>query len=111
MTLAYFLGLSLFHVPGVLPFLGSEPSGLLILGTSAGSGLDAQEETQIGFEVTILGLAAFVVGAFIARQIDRRCTAAKGAPPHRRAHVFGRLGWRAVALGAVDYFVLLHLFG
>jgi hypothetical protein len=111
MTLAYFFGLSLFHVPGVLPFLASESSGLLILGTSVGSGLDDREETQIGFEMTILGLAAFVAGAFMARQIDRRCTAAKGAPPHRRARVFGRLGWRAVALGGVDYFVLLRLFG
>lgn len=106
LTLAYFLSLSLFHLPGALPFLGSDSPGLPILGTSAGSGIDAGEETQNGFELTILGLTAFVAGALIAR----RCAVAKSAPSHRRVHEFKPLGWRAITLGAVDYFVLLHLF-
>ena len=54
LTLAYFLGLSLIHVPGVLPFLTS------------GSGLDDFDETRLGFELTILGMAAFVAGAVLA---------------------------------------------
>jgi hypothetical protein len=111
LTLAYFLGVSLIHVPGVLPFLGSDP-GLLILGTGPRSGLVAQDETQLGFQMTIVGLAAFVAGAVLARRIDRRRAAAKGAAAlRRRARAFGRLGWRALALGAFSYFVLLRLFG
>jgi len=97
LTLAYFLGLSLIHVPGVLPFLGS------------GSGLGDLEETQIGLEMTILGMAALVFGAVLARRIDRRRAAARGAPPRRRAQAFERLGWRAVAVGVVAYFVVVPL--
>ena len=97
LTLAYFLGLSLIHVPGVLPFLGSEP------------GLGDSEATEIGLELTILGMAAFVVGAVLSRRIDQRAAAAKGAPPRRRAQVFELLGRRALALGVVSYFVLIPL--
>jgi hypothetical protein len=99
LTLAYFLGLSLIHVPGVLPFLDSE------------SGLVDQDETWIGFEMTILGMAAFVAGAVLARRIDRPRAAAKGAPPRRRAQAFERLGRRTFALGIVAYFLLLPLSG
>src|SRR6266849_2963074 len=56
LTLAYFLGLSLIHVPGLLPFLDSD------------SGLADWDETRFGFETTILGLAAFVSGAVLARR-------------------------------------------
>ncbi|HJU16531.1 MAG TPA: hypothetical protein VJ770_08665 [Stellaceae bacterium] len=97
LTLAYFLGLSLIYVPGVLPFLGS------------GVGLSDRDQTQLGFEMTILGMAAFVAGAVLARCIDRRRAAAKGAPPRRRAQAFNRLGWRALALGVVAYFMMLPL--
>jgi hypothetical protein len=99
LTLAYFLSLSLIHVPGVLPFLGSAP------------GLPDRHETRLGFEMTILGLAAFVVGAILARQIDQRRAVARGVQPLQRAQTFGRLGWRALALGVVAYFVLLPLSG
>ena len=54
LTLAYFLGLSLIHVPGVLPFL------------TPGSGLDDFDETRLGFQLTLLGMAAFVAGAVLA---------------------------------------------
>jgi hypothetical protein len=99
LTLAYFLGLSLIHVPGVLPFLAWE------------SGLADWDETQLGFETTILGMAAFVAGAVLARWIDRRHPVAKGAPPGQRAQGFERLGWRALVLGVVAYFLLLPLSG
>jgi hypothetical protein len=97
LTLAYFIGLSLIHVPGVLPFLGSE------------SGLGDREVTQIGFEMTILGIAAFVSGAILARGIERRRAIAMSAPPRRRMRVFERLGRRALAIGVVGYFVLVPL--
>jgi hypothetical protein len=99
LTLAYFLGLSLIHVPGVLPFLDPE------------SGLTDWDDTQLGFETTIVGMAAFVVGAVLARWIDRRSAVATGAPSGRRAQAFERLGWRAFVLGVVAYFLLPALSG
>ena len=93
LTLAYFLGVSMIHVPGVLPFLGS------------GSGLDDQDATEIGFGMTILGMAAYIAGAVLAR----RRVAATSSPTRRRAAAFEHLGWRALLLGVVAYFVLLPL--
>jgi hypothetical protein len=95
LTLAYFLSLSMIHVPGVLPFLGSDP------------GLADQDETGIGFDMTILGMAAFVAGAVLARWIARQSAAAKGALPLRPAKAFERLGRRTLVLGVVSYFVIL----
>ena len=97
LTLAYFLGLSLVHVPGVLPFLSPD------------SGLPDQDETQLGFEMTILGMASFVAGAVLARWSERRQGAAKGALFRWRAQAFERLGWRAFAFGVVAFLVLLPL--
>jgi hypothetical protein len=95
LTLAYFLGLSLIHVPGVLPFLDSA------------SGLADWEETQIGFEMTILGMAAFLAGAVLARWTDGQRPAEMSAPPRWRALQFQRLGRRALTLGVVCYFVIM----
>lgn len=99
LTLAYFLGLSLIHVPGVLPFLTS------------GSGLDDYDETRLGFQLTLLGMTAFVAGAVLAGATARRSTAAKGVSAQRRAHLFDRLGRRTLALGVLSYFVLVPLSG
>ena len=49
--LAYFLGLSLIHVPGALLYLDAEESNY----------------TRIGFEQTIIGMVAFLGGVMIAR--------------------------------------------
>jgi hypothetical protein len=99
LALAYFLGLSLIHVPGVLPFLGS------------GSGLDDFDETDIGFQLTIVGMAAFVAGAIVASRIDRHRAQQRGGSQHWRARSFERLGWRALGLGVVVYFVIIPLSG
>src|SRR5262245_47868772 len=98
LTLAYFLGLSLVHVPGVLPFLES------------GSGLDDWDETQLGFEMTILGMAAFVAGAVLARWAHRRPATATGPPRRPRAQVFQGLGRRLFVFGVVLQFFLGPLF-
>jgi hypothetical protein len=95
LTLAYFLGLSLIHVPGVLPFLDSA------------TGLPDWEETQIGFEMTIFGMAAFVAGAVLARWTDGPGPTEMSAPPHWRALWLQRLGRRALTLGVVCYFVIM----
>jgi len=96
LTLAYFMGLSLIHVPGVLPFL-------------AGVSLGDLEVTEIGFEMTIFGMAAFVLGAVLASWNDRRSVAENGAQLRWRAQAFEHLGWRSVRFGAVAYFVLVPL--
>ena len=56
LPLAYFLGLSLIHVPGAFFCLDSEQSGLVCLWT------------RTGFEQTIIGMSAFLIGVVIARQ-------------------------------------------
>jgi hypothetical protein len=99
LTLAYFLGLSLIHVPGVLPFL--DPN----------SGLTDGDETRLGFETTILGMAAFVAGAVLARWTDRRGASAAGAPPRRQAQILERLGRRLLMFGLIAHFLLLPLSG
>jgi hypothetical protein len=96
LTLAYFLSLSLIHVPGLLPFL-------------EGSGLADEDETQLGFEMTTLGMAAFVSGAVLARWFDQRGAPAKGARPSRRAQLFEGLGRRTFVLGVVAQFFFLPL--
>ena len=99
LSLAYFLDLSLLHVPGVLPFLGP------------GLGLPDSEETQTGFLITIFGMAAFVIGAFAASRINRQRAVAESAPPHRRMQALQHLGQRALVLGIAAYFVVLPLSG
>jgi hypothetical protein len=99
LTLAYFLSMSLNHVPGILPFLGSEP------------GLAHWDETQLGFETTILGMAGFLGGVVLARGTDRRSSAAKGASEFQQPRNFERQGRRVFAIGIVSYFVLLPLSG
>jgi hypothetical protein len=99
LTLAYFLGLSLIHVPGVLQFL--EP----------GSGLDDFDDTQVGFELTVLGMSAFVAGAILASRIDRRRAPIGGRPARWRAQAFEHLGRRTLGLGVVAYFVIVPLSG
>jgi len=94
LTLAYFVGLSLIHVPGVLPFAGSA----LALGDAA--------ETRLGFEMTLAGMAAFVIGAAATATI---------AMPRLRQHLPALawrcegIGWRLLAIGAIGQFVVIPL--
>jgi hypothetical protein len=90
LTLSYFLILSLGHVPGLLAFLDANKWD--------------GEATKVGFEVTLIGMTAFVAGAIAARILRR--TKAK---PHQQisADVFARLGWRVLMIGIIAYFVLL----
>ena len=71
LTLAYFLDLSLIHVPGVVVFLDDA------------SGLSEFADTSYGFELTLAGMAAFVAGAVAARLTGQ--TIAQSRPPTIRA--------------------------
>jgi energy-coupling factor transporter transmembrane protein EcfT len=56
MPLAYFLGLSLIHVPGAMVYLdavGWDPMAI---------------RTRVGFEQTVVGMVAFLIGVVVARQ-------------------------------------------
>jgi hypothetical protein len=99
LTLAYFLGLSLIHVPGVLVFLPG-------ISFRANFGLSERAATEAGFEMTVIATAAFVAGAILAR---RRRAAPKPLPSSWRSKAFERAGRRAIAIGVVAYFVLLPL--
>src|SRR5215468_5051446 len=55
LVLSYFLGLSLIHVPGALIYL--DPFSIA----------PSRIETELGFRLTVIGMAAFVFGAVIAR--------------------------------------------
>jgi hypothetical protein len=96
LLLAYFIGLSLIHVPGAVNFLGDAP------------GLVSRSETEIGFKLTLVGMAALLFGAFLARWMT-----AGGVVPSSRSP---RGDWRYVGTillvsGIVAYFFASPLAG
>jgi hypothetical protein len=95
LTLAYFLGLSLIHVPGALAFIDPLVAPPL------------REVTQVGFGLTLLGLAMFSAGAVLGRVLNRRLIGRQVAASATFLRLFDRLGWRAFLLGVVSYFVIL----
>lgn len=97
LILAYFLGLSLIHVPGVLAYLGSTPGSLEF------------DNTYLGFKATLLGMSAFVAGAISIRAMNGRQAGPEGVS--LPAAAFERLGWRMIAGGIIAYFVLMPVAG
>ena len=95
LTLAYFLDLSLGHVPGLLAYLDPDMIG------------EAAEATKVGFDVTLIGMTAFIVGAMAARILPRRTTSVKAYQQTASANIFSRFGWRVLTMGIASYFVLL----
>src|SRR5262249_53435363 len=98
LTLSYFVGMSMIHVPGAFAFLSSVP----IL---AKWGLGDRYATGLGFRMTVIGMAAFVVGAVLARVIDLpRAAKAQSTPgadtarstPETQANSFQEVGRRAL---------------
>src|SRR4051794_36488014 len=98
LTLAYFLDMSLIHVPGVVVFLDDV------------TGFGDVGDTSHGFELTLAGMAAFVAGAVAAR-----LTGQKSLETFRRSSEpgvgFEGSGWRALAVGAGAYLRLSSVFG
>jgi hypothetical protein len=99
LTLAYFLGLSLIHVPAALIYVNPT------------SFLPYPDETELGFEMTIVSLAAYVLGASLMRLIHRRKRSgfAELSPDQRRR--LRRFGSRMIVIGALSYFVVLPVAG
>jgi hypothetical protein len=96
LTLAYFLSLSLIHVPGVLAYLNPNFN---LVGAKA---------TKIGFEITLFGMAAFIGGAVAARILVHQFMPVRTHAEHAEATMsVDRLGWRVLIIGIVIYFVLL----
>jgi hypothetical protein len=95
LALAYFLALSLGHIPGLLAYL--DPNTLI----------GDPEATQIGFEVTLMGMTSFVVGAIAARLWSGQTKNKKAYRQMASAEISAELGWRMLVIGMVAYFVVL----
>lgn len=97
LTLAYFIGLSLIHVPGVLVFVANA------------SGMAYEQETEIGFELTLMGMIAFVAGAVLAVRTDKNRIGQQRPMSRAAAIELASLGWRFVVVGFLAYFVFVPL--
>jgi hypothetical protein len=93
LTLCYFLSLSLIHVPGALVY------------TAPGSDLFGEEPTEVGFQITLAGLAAFIIGAIWARNTGK-LDAGIGPMPVSAGDL-NHFGWLMFAIGSIAFFVLL----
>jgi hypothetical protein len=92
LVVAYFLSLSLIHVPGVLPYAVSQ----FVPGADA---------TEKGFQLTVIGFAAFVVGAVCSHysQPKLKQFAAPSVPAMEKFSI------RAMITGVVSYFILIPI--
>lgn len=92
LTLAYFLGLSLIHVPGCLAYLNVPPGSF------------DYQFTSSGFELTLLGMVAFVAGGILVKTLN-----SGDVVQHvwSDADAIGRLGLRMIIAGVLAYFVLM----
>ena len=95
LTLAYFLTLSLGHIPGVLAYL--EQSFFVY----------SAEATKVGLDMTLIGMTAFFVGALSARLLPQRTAGVKAHQQAASADFFSRISWRTLMIGLVGYFVIL----
>ena len=86
LPLAYFLGLSLIHVPGALAYLDADESNY----------------TAIGFKQTVIGMIAFLAGVMIAKCVFV-------ASPGQQASAGRRQGFTSQSLAALDRLALLYI--
>jgi hypothetical protein len=96
LTLSYFLGLSLIHVPGALAY------------AVVPSFLNGQEETALGFEMTLVGMGAFVLGAAVVRVLSTQKIPTADQPSswiYREA--LAGLSIKMTIAGLLSYFVVL----
>src|SRR5262249_45614849 len=92
LVLSYFLGVSLIHLPGALIYL--DPLSIA----------PTPRETELGFRLTVIGLAAVLVGAGIARSPPH------GTPVASTEAVVARFGpqiWPLAIAGFVTYVFIM----
>jgi hypothetical protein len=99
LVLAYFLILSLGHVPGVLVYLNPNMFWVNF------------EATKIGFDVTLIGMTAFIAGAIAARIMPMRTTSAKAFQPTFSHDTLSWLSRRMLTMGISFYFLLSQISG
>ena len=90
LTLSYFLGLSLIHVPGAVAY------------AVAPSFLSNRQETMLGFELTLAGMVSFVIGATLVRALG---TVSETSLINR--DVLARVSTRMIIAGLLSYLVVL----
>jgi len=88
LVFSYFLGLSLIHIPGALIYL--DPQSIAPSFT----------ETMLGFRLTVIGMAAFVVGVVLARPGP---AAAPTVPAEEIVSRYAPHVWPLIAAGFVAY--------
>ena len=92
LAVAYFLSLSLGHIPGLLVYLNPNMTA---------------EATKVGSDVTLIGMTAFIVGTLAARILQRPTKSAEADQPAFSDDILSWLGWRVLIIGAVAQFVVL----
>jgi hypothetical protein len=102
LPLAYFLGLSLIHVPGAMLGLDDE---------------ELNSMTRDGFELTVIGMVAFLVGVIITRFAfvpapgqGTGTTPAQGVSPQSLVEL-NRLALLYLCIGGVVYFAVMPFVG
>ncbi len=98
LTLSYWISLSLIHAPGALVYLDSTVSPV------------GFEETYLGFQITVVGLAMFLAGAAVAPLINNRgANAAGGGRVLSGTAWLDRAGLRFLISGSVVFLVVLPI--
>src|SRR5262249_262416 len=99
LPLAYFLGLSVIHLPGALIYLEAQESNY----------------TRIGFEQTIIGMVAFLGGvtiakfAFVTAPGQQPSAGRPQGPISQSFAALDRLALLYLGVGTVAYFVMLRI--
>jgi hypothetical protein len=103
LPLAYFLGLSLIHTPGALLYLDGDDFSLMATAT------------RVGFNETIIGMAAFLGGVIIAGYAFELHPAQQAADTSvrdsdlRRLSALNRLALAYLCTGCVAFFVVMPI--
>ena len=95
LALSYFAALSVMHVPGLLAYMGPSPYPVF------------EEETRTGFELTLVGMAAFVGAVAVGRLLRRAPKREKPISSPVGIDRFDRLSKRFLLLGVGSYFVIM----
>jgi len=69
------------------------------------------EATKIGFDMTLIGMAAFMMGAIAARILPMRTTGAKAVQPRFSHDTLSLNSRRVLTMGIASYFLFLPVSG